>query len=218
MTFGCDIQGYKEKSERNFRDLRDEARPCECPNPQCLRKCPLYFHKTYYRKVYGSLTVDIPVFRCPDCGITVSILPSFLTRYKHYALTGISQVFYLYFVIGMNVPRIVKTLMGATCSTVYRWLKDWSIECRHLLLDGFVKCGIAPAQSYSGNTIKDWMRSAFSACRSFVFPDGTPCNRGCFVTEVPECVTEPCGMILPGMQVRIQSASPPLWPFRNNLA
>ncbi|MDD5596388.1 MAG: hypothetical protein PHV82_00500 [Victivallaceae bacterium] len=106
----------------------------------------------------------IPVFRCPDCGITVSILPSFLTRYKHYALTGISQVFYLYFVIGMNVPRIVKTLMGATCSTVYRWLNDWSIECRHLLLDGFVKCGIAPAQSYSVSAVLICPKNAELIC------------------------------------------------------
>lgn len=198
--------------------MRDEARPCECPNPHCSRKCPLYFHKTYLRKVYGSLTIVIPVFRCPVCGITVSILPSFLTRYKHYSLTVISQVFYLYFIIEMDVTQIVNKLMGASYSTVYRWLKDWSIECRHLLLDGFVKCGIAPALSYNGNKIKEWMHSAFSACKSFVFPEGINCNRGCFVKEASECVNEPCGMILPVMQLRIHSNSPPLWPFRNNLA
>jgi hypothetical protein len=85
-------------------------------------------------------------------------------------------------------------------------------------LDGFVKCGIAPAQFYSGSTIKDWMHSAFSACKSFVFPEGITCNRGCFVKEASECVNEPCGMILPVMQLRIQSNSPPLWPLGNNLA
>jgi len=198
--------------------LRDEARPSICSAPNCTRKHPLYFHMTYLRKVYGNLTVDILVFRCPECGITVSILPSFLTRYKHYLLTEISQVFYLYFIIGMNVPQIVNTLMGPSCSTVYRWLKDWSIECRHLLLDGFVQCGIAPALSYSGNKIKDWMHSAFSACKSFVFPEEINCNMGCFVKEAPECENKPCGMILPVIQLQIRSNSPPLWLFRNNLA
>lgn len=193
-------------------------RPLECLNPKCDRKHPLHFNKTYQRKVCGSLTVEILVFKCPDCKDTVSILPSFLTRYKHYALTEISQVFYLYFIIGMSVPKIVNMFMRASASTIYRWLKDWGIECRHLLLDGFVRCGIAPAQSYSGDNVKDWMHSAFEICERFVFPCGVNCNTGCFtVNEVHKCA-EPCGMILPGMQLRIRSKSPPLWPFRNNLA
>ena len=86
--FGCEIQEYAEKGPEHIC-----ARPGNCPN--CLAEGQMIGHGSYQRQPQDgrqSWEIRIKRWRCKVCGKTVSVLPSFLLRYRHYLLEVIQLV------------------------------------------------------------------------------------------------------------------------------
>lgn len=86
--FGPDVQEYITESRQEYA-----PRPEECP--YCGRKGNLIGHGYYWRKPRDQLQVyrlKVKRWRCKECKRTVSVLPNFLLRYRHYLLEVIAAI------------------------------------------------------------------------------------------------------------------------------
>jgi len=86
--FGCDVQTYMKE----FKHLRF-GRPKVCINCQAVGLC--IGHGYYTRKPLkqqNAYVIQIKRWLCKGCRCTISLLPSFMLRYRHYVLEVIQQV------------------------------------------------------------------------------------------------------------------------------
>lgn len=89
-------------------------------------------HGYYRRKPRDQLRVyplQIKRWRCKACGRTVSMLPSFLLRYRHYLLRVIEAVLALRFEKLASWAMILAQLAGSgypAMRTIQRWCKSFA--------------------------------------------------------------------------------------------
>ena len=86
--FGGDVQAYLEQFEQ-----LEFPRPVVCPHCQVAGR--MIGHGFYPRKaldVAKAYVLQIKRWCCAACHLTVSLLPSFLLRFRHYLLTVIQAV------------------------------------------------------------------------------------------------------------------------------
>lgn len=89
MHFALDVETYRDGFDRLVI-----PRPQQCPHCQGVET--LRSHGTYPRKALGQerLPYGLRIQRwyCRQCGKTVSVLPSFLLRFRHYLVVVIQGV------------------------------------------------------------------------------------------------------------------------------
>jgi len=118
--FGCLVHEYVERCSGLVF-----PRPNECP--QCRVADTLIGHGFYERKALSP--TQVYVFRikrwyCTACERTVSLLPSFLLRFRHYLLDVIQSVVILRFEDSASWAQVARrcAVAGAPSSrTIHRW-------------------------------------------------------------------------------------------------
>jgi hypothetical protein len=125
IDFGGDVHAYRDQFEQlNF------PRPAACPHCQVVGR--MIGHGFYPRKalavaqVYGVL---LKRWLCEACHHTVSLLPSFLLRFRHYLLAVIASVVVTRFEDGASWVQV-----GQQCSvneapsprTIGRWCEAFA--------------------------------------------------------------------------------------------
>jgi len=110
---------------RLYKDQGPNVKLC-CEN--CNRK--LHKHGRYFRWVTSkSEHIHIPIYRwlCPDCGITVSLLPDFLIPWARFT-TWVRESVIVRKRQGKSLRWITETIVcphiGVSSSTVKRWWKQ----------------------------------------------------------------------------------------------
>jgi len=86
--FQCTVEYYRD----HFEEL-DIPRPGKCPHCQAVDS--VVGHGSYWRKPldrWKDYLIRIKRWLCKACGHTVSILPSFLLRFRRYLLAVVRQV------------------------------------------------------------------------------------------------------------------------------
>jgi hypothetical protein len=123
--FGCLVHEYVERcSDLVF------PRPNECP--QCRIVDTLIGHGFYERKALSPTAVyvlRVKRWYCTACQRTVSLLPSFLLRFRHYVLAVIQSVVVARFEDGASWTRVVGrcAVDGAPSSrTMRRWCESFA--------------------------------------------------------------------------------------------
>jgi hypothetical protein len=98
MPIVCDFQCTVEYYREHFGEL-DIPRPGKCLGPRSDPHCQgiraFIGHASYWRKPldrWKDYLIRIRRWLCNACRRTVSILPSFLLRFRRYMLTVIEQV------------------------------------------------------------------------------------------------------------------------------
>jgi transposase-like protein len=118
--FGRSVQGYVD----HFVDLIF-SRPAVCPH--CQRATRIIGHGFYRRKVLGLRDVyliRIKRWYCTVCGHTISLLPSFLLRFRQYALEVIYEVVVTRFELGLSWKQVIRrcSYQGEPSGrTIQRW-------------------------------------------------------------------------------------------------
>ena len=118
--FGCLVHEYVERGSGLVF-----PRPNECP--QCRVADTLIGHGFYERKALSPTQVyvlRIKRWYCTACERTVSLLPSFLLRFRHYLLDVIQSVVILRFEDSASWAQVARrcAVAGAPSSrTIRRW-------------------------------------------------------------------------------------------------
>ena len=118
--FGCLVHEYVERCSGLVF-----PRPNECP--QCRVADTLIGHGFYERKALSPTQVyvlRIKRWYCTVCERTVSLLPSFLLRFRHYLLDVIQSVVILRFEDSASWAQVARrcAVAGAPSSrTIHRW-------------------------------------------------------------------------------------------------
>lgn len=116
------------------------AVPDRCPHPDCRAADALIRWATYERQARTGLEVyhiRVQRVRCKACGRTHSLLPDFLHPYRHYVVSLLQQVVFLYILAGLGIDRLIECLIGQgpVRSTVREWIVSFAYGAGHLLFD-----------------------------------------------------------------------------------
>ena len=145
----------------------DILRPLECP--LCGRKRPLRKHGTYtrYLCILSSKVLRIKILRyyCPDCGGTVSYLPSFAVPHRQYSADIISLCFQLVFSCGISLRVINRLYPAVSRVLIGTWLKSWNYSSTGIISAIRNSFGISPqkADICSGHNSKYITAAALEA-------------------------------------------------------
>ncbi len=113
--------------------------PERCPHPDCQASGCLIRWGTYQRWACtesGDYRLRIQRIRCQACGRTHSLLPDFLHPYRHYGLSLLQHVAWLYVMVGWGFSRLGQQLpeTGPAPTTVREWVRAFAYGAGHLLL------------------------------------------------------------------------------------
>jgi len=114
--------------------------PERCPHPDCRATDALIRWGTYEREALTGLQVyriRVQRIRCKACGRTHSLLPDFLHPYRHYVISLLQWVVYLYLLAGLGINRLMERLIGQgpVRSTVREWTTSFAYGAGELLFD-----------------------------------------------------------------------------------
>lgn len=136
IDFQCTVQFYHD----HFDQL-DIPRPRTCPH--CGAVDSFIGHGFYWRKALDRWKVYLIRIRrwlCKSCRHTVSILPSFLLRYRHYLLAVIQDVVTARFETDASWAQIEqqgRRGLGDECTpserTIRRWCASFKAQAPHWL-------------------------------------------------------------------------------------
>ena len=76
----------------------------------------------------GALLIPVLRYRCPDCGHTVSFLPSFCVPRKQFSARVISICFQLVFACGVSLRHVGIAYPAVSRVLVGVWVKQWSLS------------------------------------------------------------------------------------------
>jgi hypothetical protein len=134
--FQCTVQFYRD----NFEQLHI-PRPRDCPH--CQASDMFIGHGAYWRKAldrWEDYRIRVQRWRCKACRRTVSILPSFLLRHRHYLLAVIQDVVTARFEEDASWGQIEQqgtNESGDDCvpseRTVRRWCASFAEQAPHWL-------------------------------------------------------------------------------------
>jgi hypothetical protein len=120
IDFGRSVQGYiKQFSRLNF------PRPQVCPH--CQKASRIIGHGFYLRKALDVSQVQliwIKRWYCKACRCTISLLPSFLLRFRHYLLEVIQGVVVVRFEVQASWQQVLQRCTqqeAPSGRTVKRW-------------------------------------------------------------------------------------------------
>jgi hypothetical protein len=113
--------------------------PERCPHPECQASGCLIRWGTYQRWACtetDDYRLHIQRVRCQACGRTHSLLPDFLHPYRHYVLSLLHHVAWLYVMVGLGFSRLGQQLpeTGPAPTTVREWVRAFAYGTGHLLL------------------------------------------------------------------------------------
>jgi len=189
-------------------DFFEILRPLECK--ACGRKHSLRRHGVYLRNVCELfiLPVMIPILRyyCPDCGHTVSFLPSFCVPRKQYSAGVISLCFQLVFACGVSLRQIGKAYPAVNRVLVGVWLKQWSFSSNGIIsvLRNHFNFEAQPSVICSGHSSSYITREsleAFFVSSNFVLNnDLITCHGQCDISGEIKCDDHACTGMIKGLQ------------------
>ena len=112
--------------------------PERCPHPECQASRSLIRWGTYQR---WACTEDedyrlaIQRLRCQACGRTHSLLPDFVHPYRHYVLSLLYRVVWLYLIVGLGFGRLLNHLpeRGPAAATIREWVSAFAYGTGYLL-------------------------------------------------------------------------------------
>ena len=135
IHFSLSVKQYAQAEVCLGRDL---PLPEDCPDPSCQAKQRLIRWGSYWRWActeQGDYRLRIQRVRCQACGRTHSLLPDFLHPYRHYVLSLLYRVVWLYLIVGLGFERLQRELPGAgpARSTVRAWIRDFAYGAGYLL-------------------------------------------------------------------------------------
>lgn len=121
--------------------------PARCPHPDCQASGSLIRWGTYQR---GALTGEtderlrIQRVRCKTCGRTHSLLPDLLHPYRHFVISLLRHVVYLYLLAGLGWRKLTRQVravyaQGPALSTLQEWVASFAYGAGHLLLDTLLR-------------------------------------------------------------------------------
>lgn len=118
--------------------------PERCPHPDCQASGSLIRWGTYQRWACteaGDYRLRIQRVRCQACGRTHSLLPDFLHPHRHYVLSLLYQVAWLYVIVGLGFGRLLRQLPepGPAPATVREWVQAFAYGTGHLLLSALTR-------------------------------------------------------------------------------
>jgi hypothetical protein len=75
--------------------------------------------------------------RCKACGRTHSLLPDFLHPFRHYVISLLQQVIFLYLLAGLSINRLMERVVGRgpARSTVREWIASFAYGAGKLIFD-----------------------------------------------------------------------------------
>lgn len=123
---------------------REIKLPQQCPHPECQASNSLIRWGSYKRwgcTESGDYCLKIQRVRCQACGRTHSLLPDFLHPHRHYVLSLLYQVAWLYVIVGLGFGRLMRKLpeAGPALTTVREWVQAFAYGTGRLLLPAMVR-------------------------------------------------------------------------------
>jgi hypothetical protein len=102
----------------------------------------------------GDYRLRIQRVRCLACGRTHSLLPDFLHPHRHYVLSLLYQVVWLYLIVGVGFGRLLNHLPkdGPALTTIREWVAAFAYGAGYLLLGSLSRflLTLAPQSELSG--------------------------------------------------------------------
>lgn len=163
IHFPLSVKQYAQAEKCPGREIK---LPERCPHPDCQASGCLIRWGTYWRWACteaGDYRLRIQRVRCQACGRTHSLLPDSLHPYRHYVLTLLHRVAWLYIIVGLGFSRLMRQLpeAGPALTTVREWVRAFAYGAGHLLLPaltGFL-LRLAPQTELTGATPPHLSRS-----------------------------------------------------------
>jgi len=129
----------KQYAQAEICPARTIPLPERCPHPDCQASDGLIRWGSYWRWACtesGDYRLCIQRVRCRACGRTHSLLPDFLHPYRHYVLSLLHQVAWLYVIVGLGFSRLRQQLpeAGPAPTTIREWVRAFAYGAGHLLL------------------------------------------------------------------------------------
>lgn len=169
----------------------------------------------YFRNVCDLLILPvlIPILRyyCPECGHTVSFLPSFCVPRKQYSAGVISLCFQLVFACGVSLRQVGKAYPAISRVLMGVWVKQWSFSSPGIisvLRNHFcVKVQIADiCAGHNSSSITRESLEAFFVSSDFVLGDDLIiCHGLCDLSGDTKCYNRACAGIIKGLQEKFSS-------------
>lgn len=143
--------------------------PDQCPHPACQASGSLIRWGTYRRWACtenGDYRLCIQRLRCQACGRTHSLLPDFLHPHRHYVLSLLYQVVWLYLIVGLGFGRLLEQLpqeYGPALTTI-RGVAAFAYGAGYLLLGSLSRflLSLAPQSELPGPAPPQLTRSRHS--------------------------------------------------------
>lgn len=148
----------KQYAQSEICPARNIKLPKRCPHPDCQASDCLIRWGRYWRWVgteAGDYRLCIQRVRCQVCGRTHSLLPDFLHPYRHYGLSLLYQVVWLYVMVGLGFSRLMQQLPqpGPAPTTIREWVRAFAYGAGHLLLPTLTRflLGLVPQTDLTGS-------------------------------------------------------------------
>lgn len=125
LDLGTGVKEYRENLKRGFEIDRD----CLCCGNSRLHK-----HDSYTRTaIFGKQEARVVILRlrCSECGVTVSLLPNFLTPHKVYA-TAVREEAVSSVLNGVSMSEAASRITSLSRVSVSGWLKELSSKAASL--------------------------------------------------------------------------------------
>lgn len=201
----------------NFSEI---LRPSECPN--CDKKHPLRKHGTYSRHVCGLFLAPVLImvlrYYCPNCGKTVSVLPSFCIPHKRYSAGVVSCCLQLVLACTMSLKAVSKAYpVSRVLAGV--WLKQWSLSANNIIsiLYNNFDFNTTTAEVCTGHNsgyITPGSLEAFFGSSDFVLGhELVSCHGKCGIPGIVECEKRECSGIIQALQERFAGLPFPVQLF-----
>lgn len=141
VHFPLSVKQYAQAESCPGREI---TLPERCPHSECQASGRLIRWGTYRRWACteaGDYLLQVQRVRCQACGRTHSLLPDFLHPHRHYVLSLLHQVAWLYLIVGLGFGRLMTQLpeAGPALTTVREWVRAFAYGAGHLLLAALVQ-------------------------------------------------------------------------------
>ena len=111
---------YEKEKQNNFPEIK------VCPNcgkHGCCVNDGYYWR--YAISIKEAYLICIKIYECKNCGIHISIHPTFLISYRQYIFSVIYQVLIKYFLLGMTYNQVLESTFTGTIKPSYQLIQYW---------------------------------------------------------------------------------------------
>lgn len=159
----------------------------------------------------GVVLVPILRYYCPDCGVTVSFLPSFCVPRKQYSAGVISLCFQLVFACGVSLRQLGKAYPAINRVLAGVWLKQWRFSSPGIIAVLRSHFGFNPEPAdvcvgHRSGYITPESLEAFFISGDFVLNDDLiSCHGLCDISGNVKCDNRACTGVIKGLQEKCSS-------------